>query len=127
MCGAKHHLGAAGAGILEKAVKDTLSYSRKVPKKLDPPKPRPKPNAVQVGDVGYYRDFTRRSQVGDAIDGDHIPSTAAVIRSFEARNMRRAKPSERRLLKQDATTVAVPDSVHAQSRTYIGDAIPKPD
>ena len=38
---------------------------------------------IQVGEVTSYRDFKKRSVTGDNIEGDHIPSAAALIAAKE--------------------------------------------
>ncbi|WP_300675972.1 hypothetical protein [Nocardioides sp.] len=83
------------------------------------PKPKTK-TPVQDLDVGSYRDLSNRAVVGDAMQHDHIPSSAAILRAREIELGRKLTPEEARALHNDATAVELTNAVHADSRTYKG-------
>jgi filamentous hemagglutinin len=62
--------------------------------------------------------MTRRSEKGDGLDLDHIPSKAALIRAEEERLGRKLTPPERRKIEQSGICCAVPQPMHADGRTY---------
>jgi hypothetical protein len=80
---------------------------------------------IQVGEVTSYRDFQKRSVTGDGIEGDHIPSAAALIKAEEKQLGRGLKPDEIAKIKGDGTVIAVPADVHADSRTFKGRNTPE--
>lgn len=75
---------------------------------------------VKALDVGSYKDLKRRSVVGDNLDLDHIPSFAALKKAKENELGRKLSPKEEKILRDEATTVAVPKDIHLNSRTFGG-------
>src|SRR5699024_7157214 len=73
---------------------------------------------VKALDVGSYKDLKRRSVVGDNLDLDHIPSFAALKKAKENELGRKLSPKEEKILRDEATTVAVPKDIHLNSRTF---------
>jgi len=78
------------------------------------------PGPVREFDTGTYRDLKARETVGDALQHDHIPSSAALLRARENELGRKLTPAERRALHGDATAVEISDLLHSMSRTYKG-------
>lgn len=82
------------------------------------------PNArldpVRAGDVDSYQELRRRALRGDALEHDHIPSAAALIRAAEARKGRELRDHEIRDLYNNAAAIELPSSVHRATRTYGG-------
>ncbi|WP_194421445.1 hypothetical protein [Microbacterium abyssi] len=79
-----------------------------------------KPGPVKEFDTGSYKDLKARETVGDAMQHDHIPSSAALRRARENELGRKLTPEERRELHNDATAVELSDLLHSQSRTFRG-------
>ncbi|GGH47780.1 hypothetical protein [Microbacterium album] len=75
---------------------------------------------VQELDVGTYRELRNREVVGDGLQHDHIPSSAAIIRAKEIELGRELTRDEIRDLHNDAIAVELRDELHAQSRTFRG-------
>lgn len=75
---------------------------------------------VREFDTGAYRDLKARETVGDALQHDHIPSSAALVRARENELGRKLTPTERRALHSDAAAVEISDLLHSMSRTYKG-------
>lgn len=71
-------------------------------------------------DTGSYKDLKARETVGDGLQHDHIPSSAAVTRARENELGRDLTRSERRALHNDAAAVELSDLLHSQSRTFRG-------
>lgn len=104
---------------------------RKVqPRKTDvdaPDKPRASPDApglkvkpVEPLDVDTYEALRRRALTGDALEHDHIPSAAALIRAAEREKGERLTSAEIRELYNNAASIELPESVHRATRTYGG-------
>ena len=70
-------------------------------------------------DVDSYKELKRREVVGDDLEHDHIPSSAAIIKNQE-NELGPLTAAERRLIHNEGTSVEVPKEVHADSRTYRG-------
>ncbi|NRA24851.1 MAG: hypothetical protein HRU08_10345, partial [Oleispira sp.] len=70
-------------------------------------------------DVDSYKELKRRDVVGDDLEHDHIPSSAAIIRNQE-NELGPLTAAERRQIHNEGTSVEVPKEVHADSRTYRG-------
>ena len=79
-----------------------------------------KPGPVKEFDTGRYRDLQSRETVGDGLQHDHIPSSAAVLRAREIELNRDLTKAERRALHNDAIAVEISDLLHSQSRTFKG-------
>jgi filamentous hemagglutinin len=75
---------------------------------------------VKEFDVDAFKNLKHREVVGDALQHDHIPSSAALRRARENELGRRLTPDERRALHNDATAVELSDLLHSQSRTFRG-------
>lgn len=75
---------------------------------------------IRVGEVVGQTEFNRRSVVGDNIEGDHIPSAAALVAAKERELGRSLSKAEKAAIKAEGTVVAVPAEVHADSRTFRG-------
>lgn len=75
---------------------------------------------VQPGDVDSYQELRRRALRGDALEHDHIPSAAALIRAAERRKGDVLEDHELRDLYNNAAAVELPSSVHRATRTYGG-------
>lgn len=84
---------------------------RVTPNGLDP---------VQSGDVDSYQELRRRALRGDALEHDHIPSAAALIRAAELRKGDVLEDHEIRDLYNNAAAIELPSSVHRATRTYGG-------
>lgn len=102
----------AAAGIL----KPVTSKVRKA-------KPLPK-NPVKPLDVGSYADLKKRAVVGDKLEHDHIPSSAALKKAEEKRLGRKLTDAEKKAINDRGTTIEVPKDVHAKSDTYRGNNTP---
>ncbi|AXX31087.1 hypothetical protein KCV87_01435 [Actinosynnema pretiosum subsp. pretiosum] len=77
-------------------------------------------NPVQALDVGSYESLKKREKVGDNLEHDHIPSSAALKKAEEKRLGRKLTPQEARDLHQRGSAIEVPKDVHAKSDTYRG-------
>lgn len=75
---------------------------------------------VEPLDVDTYAELRRRALSGDALEHDHIPSAAALIRAQERRLRRELRPEEVRDLYNNAAAIELPSSVHRATRTYGG-------
>ncbi len=80
---------------------------------------------VEALDVGSYAELRRRALRGDALEHDHIPSAAALIRARERALRRELRPEEVRDLYNNASTIELPSSVHRSTRTYGGRNTPE--
>ncbi|MDU8925682.1 VENN motif pre-toxin domain-containing protein, partial [Pasteurellaceae bacterium LIM206] len=98
---------AAKAGDIAKAE----AYLKDASKQID---------RVKALDVDSYVNLQKRSVVGDGLDLDHIPSFAALKKAKEIELGRKLTPNEERVLRNEATAIAVPGDVHNSSRTYKG-------
>jgi hypothetical protein len=116
---------------IERISSKDRELGRKVrPRETDvdaPDKPRASPDApglevkpVEPLDVDTYAELRRRALTGDALEHDHIPSAAALIRAQERRLRRELRPEEIRELYNDAASIELPASVHRATRTYGG-------
>ncbi|UFH50579.1 S-type pyocin domain-containing protein [Pseudomonas sp. KNUC1026] len=73
---------------------------------------------VKVGDTGPYLDLVKRSEKGDGIQNDHMPSQKAIRISLKRAYPELPESAIRAILNQSAA-VAIPDWVHQQkSETY---------
>lgn len=79
-----------------------------------------KNSPVKEFELGSYRDLKRRERVGDQLQHDHIPSSAAIRRAKENELGRTLTRAERRELHNDATAVELTDLMHSLSRTFGG-------
>lgn len=75
---------------------------------------------VQAGDVDSYQELRRRALRGDALEHDHIPSAAALIRAAERDKGFELDDTEIRDLYNNAAAIELPSSVHRATRTYGG-------
>ena len=82
-----------------------------------PPK---KSGSVQELEVDGYKDLKKREVVGDNLEHDHIPSSAALIKSVENQLGRRLTNAERRQVHNQGTAVEVSKDIHKDSRTFRG-------
>ncbi|GAA2685299.1 MULTISPECIES: hypothetical protein [Actinosynnema] len=81
-------------------------------------------NHVQPLDVGTYASLKKREKVGDNLEHDHIPSSAALK---EAERIRLGRPltlKEKQDIHNQANAIEVPKDVHAKSDTYRGKNTP---
>ncbi|MDU0293630.1 hypothetical protein [Saccharothrix longispora] len=78
------------------------------------------PAPVKPLDVGTYGDLKKREKVGDKLEHDHIPSSAALKKAKEKQLGRKLTPQEAREIHQRGTTIEVPAQVHAKGDTYRG-------
>lgn len=79
-----------------------------------------KPGAVKEFDRGSYKELKNRERVGDQMQHDHIPSSAAIRRARENELGRDLTRAERRQLHNDAAAVELSDLLHSLSRTFGG-------
>ncbi len=79
-----------------------------------------KPGPVKEFDTGSYKDLKKGEVVGDGLQHDHIPSSAAVIRARENELGEKLTPAQRRAVHNDAAAVEISDLLHSQSRTFRG-------
>lgn len=68
--------------------------------------------------VAGHGSLDGRALKGDELQHDHIPSIAAIKIALEGKLKRRLNEKESKLIYDRATTVELPDAVHALSRTY---------
>lgn len=68
--------------------------------------------------VAGHGSLKNRAEKRDGMEHDHIPSIAAIKKFAECTLKRRLRLDEYQLLYDRATVVALPDAVHAKSRTY---------
>jgi hypothetical protein len=73
---------------------------------------------VKVLDVGTYSDLKKTAKVGDNLEHDHIPSSAALKKAKEQELGRKLTPQEAREVHEQGLTIEVPKDVHAQGDTY---------
>ncbi|MFZ7272853.1 hemagglutinin repeat-containing protein, partial [Avibacterium avium] len=92
-------------------ISETIGYLNKASEELE---------KVKALDVGSYKNLKRRSTIGDNLDLDHIPSFAALKKAKENELGRKLLPKEEKILRDEATTVAVPKDIHFDSRTFGG-------
>lgn len=78
------------------------------------------PGAVKPLDVGTYGDLKKRATVGDKLEHDHIPSSAALKKAKEKELGRKLTPREAREIHERGTAIEVPKDVHAQGDTWRG-------
>jgi len=71
--------------------------------------------------VGGFKELNASGKVGDGLTPDHQPSVAALIAAEEAATGKKLSPSERRVLRDNATCIEISGCIHADaSRTYKG-------
>ncbi|GAA4714512.1 polymorphic toxin-type HINT domain-containing protein [Promicromonospora umidemergens] len=75
---------------------------------------------VKALDVGTYKDLKKRAKVGDGMEHDHIPSSAALQRAKEIELGRDLKPHEIREIHEQGNAIELPKEVHAKGDTYKG-------
>lgn len=76
--------------------------------------------SVKPLEVSTYGDLKRREKVGDNLEHDHIPSSAALKKAEEKRLGRRLTDQEKRAIHERGTAIEVPKQVHAKSDTFRG-------
>lgn len=76
------------------------------------------PGHVKALDVGTYGDLKKRERVGDNLEHDHIPSSAALKKAKEKELGRRLTDQEKREIHQRGTAIEVPKDVHAKGDTW---------
>ena len=81
---------------------------------------RPAGNNVQALDVDSYANLKKREKVGDNLEHDHIPSSAALKRAEEKRLGRKLTRQEADALHNKANAIEIPKDVHAKSDTFRG-------
>lgn len=81
---------------------------------------RPAGGNVQPLDVDSYANLKKREKVGDNLEHDHIPSSAALKRAEEKRLGRKLTRQEADALHNKANAIEVPKDVHAKSDTFRG-------
>lgn len=113
--GAGKAAGKAAAGIL----KPVFAGLRKA-KVL----PGSSKNAVKSLDVGKYADLKKIEKVGDNLEHDHIPSSAALKKAEEKRLGRPLTSQEKQSIHNSGTAIEVPKDVHAKSDTFRGKNTP---
>lgn len=111
----------AGAGILKPAV-SKLRKSRKLPSTGGGNPATTK--AVKALDVGTYSELKKGEQVGDNLEHDHIPSSAALKKAKEKQLGRKLTPQEAREVHERGTAIEVPKEVHSKSDTFRGKNTP---
>ncbi|MGI5500714.1 hypothetical protein [Lentzea sp. CA-135723] len=77
-------------------------------------------NNVQALDVDSYANLKKREKVGDNLEHDHIPSSAALKKAEEKRLGRKLTRQEADALHNKANAIEVPKDVHAKSDTFRG-------
>jgi filamentous hemagglutinin len=78
------------------------------------------PGPVKPLDVGTYGDLKKREKVGDNLEHDHIPSSAALKKAKEKELGRKLTPQEAREIHERGSAIEVPKEVHAQGDTFRG-------
>lgn len=75
---------------------------------------------MKYKDVGSYRDLERNAEIGDDLEHDHIPSSAAVIKFVgdKLNSKFNKQRGEGRNIHYNATVIEVPKSLHSHGRTY---------
>ena len=81
---------------------------------------RPAGGHVKPLEVGPYKGLKGREKVGDKLEHDHIPSSAALKRAEEKRLGRKLTRKEADDLHNKGTAIEVPKDVHAKSDTWRG-------
>lgn len=105
---------------LSKIADDVGDASRKTADKLK----RTDTGPVKALDVGSYKDLKAREVVGDALEHDHIPSSAALKKAKERELGRKLTPAEARDIHNRGATLEVPKEVHAKGDTFRGKNTP---
>ncbi|GGP51823.1 hypothetical protein [Saccharothrix coeruleofusca] len=100
----------ASAGIFTPVVKNLRTGKR----------PAGSGGNVKPLDVGTYDDLKKREKVGDKLEHDHIPSSAALKKAMEKQLGRKLTPKEARDIHQQGAAIEVPKDVHAKSDTFRG-------
>lgn len=103
---------------LSKIADDVGDASRKTADKLK--RTDTGPSAVKPLDVGSYKDLKAREVKGDALEHDHIPSSAALKKAKEKELGRKLTPKEARAIHDRGATIEVPKEVHAKGDTWRG-------
>lgn len=75
---------------------------------------------VRLGNVGSYKALNDKAVIGDELEHDHIPSRAAVQAYLEDRLGRKTNTAEGNNIKNNATALEIPKTLHASGRTYRG-------
>jgi hypothetical protein len=79
---------------------------------------------VKPLDVGTYSDLKKGAKVGDNLEHDHIPSSAALKKAKEHELGRKLTPQEARDVHEQGLAIEVPKDVHAKGDTYKGKNTP---
>jgi filamentous hemagglutinin len=82
------------------------------------------PGHVQPLDVHTYSDLKKREKVGDNLEHDHIPSSAALKKAKEKQLGRKLTPQEARDIHQQGAAIEIPKEVHAKGDTFRGKNTP---
>ncbi|MFD2024232.1 polymorphic toxin-type HINT domain-containing protein [Promicromonospora aerolata] len=75
---------------------------------------------VKPLDVGTYSDLKKAEKVGDNLEHDHIPSSAALKKAKEQELGRKLTPQEAKDIHEQGLTIEVPKEVHAKGDTWRG-------
>ncbi|MEU7524108.1 hypothetical protein AB0A74_00055 [Saccharothrix sp. NPDC042600] len=89
------------------------------------PSPRASKDPVKPLDVGTYADLKKRERVGDGLEHDHIPSSAALKKAREKQLNRKLTKEEAREIHRQGVAIEVPKEVHARSETFRGRNTPE--
>lgn len=81
---------------------------------------RPAGGHVKPLEVGEYKSLKAREKVGDNLEHDHIPSSAALKRAEENRLGRKLTRKEADDLHNKGTAIELPKGVHSKGDTWRG-------
>lgn len=75
---------------------------------------------LKVGEATTYTNHNKRSQVGDNLEGNHIPAVKQVIKAEEIKRARKLTKAEKAEIKRKTGVLVEPKEVHATGATYKG-------
>ncbi|MBL0885435.1 hypothetical protein HGK34_03920 [Myceligenerans sp. I2] len=75
---------------------------------------------VKALDVGTYSDLKKAAKVGDNLEHDHIPSSAALKKAKEQELGRKLTPQEAKDIHEQGIAIELPKEVHAKGDTWRG-------
>ncbi|XVV00922.1 hypothetical protein ACQPW3_26315 [Actinosynnema sp. CA-248983] len=107
-------------GTAKRDSSDTPQRTDNTTPKERTPNPAGSSGPVKPLDVGTYGDLKKREQVGDRLEHDHIPSSAALKKARAKQLGRQLTREESREIHLQGVAIEVPKEVHAKSDTFRG-------
>lgn len=113
-----------GARALEKVTHEVSGAAKKAEQALQRVAKTTEKTHVKPLDVGTYGELKKLEQVGDNLEHDHIPSSAALKKAKEKQLGRKLTPKEAREIHERGIAIEVPKEVHAKGNTFRGKNTP---